>query len=65
MNREGLVLLIGMALGCIAGFGTALFIVECSWREETVKRGIAEYNSTTGVWQWKEPIKATTAEELP
>ncbi len=23
------------------------------WREDVIKRGYAEYNATTGQWQWK------------
>jgi hypothetical protein len=25
------------------------------WQAECVKRGHAEYNATTGKWQWKDP----------
>lgn len=29
------------------------------WRQEAVKRGFAEYNSTNGAWQWKQPAEAS------
>jgi len=50
--------------GCLALFTFMAiligFLVFCcwanqvAWKQDVVKRGYAEYNSTTGAWQWKE-----------
>lgn len=29
------------------------------WQREAVKRGYAEYNATTGAWQWKQTPEAS------
>jgi hypothetical protein len=42
--------------GC--GYLTAFILTRNSWRDETIKRGIAHYNWTTGKWEWGEPPRA-------
>lgn len=36
-------------------FGTVLtgVLTESAWKSQLIKRGHAEYNQTTGKWQWK------------
>ena len=36
----------------LGGFG-ATVIVNSEWRDETVKRGLAQYCPDTGEWAWK------------
>lgn len=40
-------------LGLLAGIPIGEQRKIDQWRQETVKRGYAEYNATTGQWQWK------------
>lgn len=50
--------IIGFFVGCLATVLFAVFVVdpaeERRWHRELIKRGHAEYNQTTGAWQWKE-----------
>lgn len=43
------------ALGFMAGMVFAVCVERSIWREDCIKRGHAEYNATTGAWQWKTP----------
>jgi hypothetical protein len=38
-----------LCFGC--GFLTSLIVTRKHWRGETIKRGMAHYNSQTGVWE--------------
>ena len=40
-----MVFLVGVAFGAL--------INNSSWKDDSVKQGFAEYNNTTGDWQWK------------
>lgn len=42
-------------LGLLAGAMIAGSWVDVSWCKSCIKHGAAEYNQTTGAWQWKEP----------
>ncbi len=48
---------VGPALAFIAalafGFALGATMGECKFQAEAIKRGYAEYNATTGKWQWK------------
>ena len=39
-------LILGMAIGNM--------FTDVAWEKEAIKKGYAEYNQTTGAWQWKE-----------
>jgi hypothetical protein len=41
----------------VAGVTIGFCLCGSSWQTECVKRGHAEYNATTGAWQWKELAK--------
>ncbi len=47
--------------GAVFGFVLCVFIVampiDIHWKRTCVEHGAAEYNQTTGAWQWKEPTK--------
>ncbi len=48
---------VGVALlvvgGCTLGFCIGAPIGEWRVEQQAIKRGYAEYNATTGKWQWK------------
>jgi len=47
----GLVLIVGLSIGIAAGYcGTKRM-----YHKQAIERGYAEYNKTTGCWQWIEP----------
>lgn len=50
----GLGLIVGLALMMIVLI-TTLNSSDKHWQLECVKHNAAEYNTTTGVWQWKTP----------
>lgn len=45
----------GLFVGvCVfTGFMIGRGFTQAKYREEAIKRGFAEYNATTGEWQWK------------
>jgi len=44
-------------LGAILGMGISHHFTEETWQTELIRRNQAEYNTTTGNWQWKnEPL---------
>lgn len=43
------VMLALIGIGAVCGIA----IAQENWEKDCVKRGVAEYNQTTGVWQWK------------
>ena len=56
--RELLFTCLGVILAA-ALMGTVVYVeaweeANKHWQTECVKRGVAEYNATTGKWQWKE-----------
>ena len=47
-------------LGSAIIVGSLMFMLTSyAWQCECIRRGVAEYNQTTGAWQWKAeyPIK--------
>ena len=47
----------GFFFGAVAGFILLTLIYAWAfsqWQAEAIKHGAAEYNQTTGVWQWKD-----------
>lgn len=60
--------LMGMMLGAVMTGLLFTFVaywtIDATWERELVKRGLAEYNSTNGVWQWKQPENVTAQECL-
>jgi hypothetical protein len=50
------VLLFGLILcfaGCVITHIATAEAINSKWRRQCVNRGHAEYNATTGEWQWK------------
>ena len=45
------VITIAIAVWLMCGVYTQ---VSKSWQKDAIEKGFAEYNQTTGVWQWKE-----------
>jgi hypothetical protein len=37
--------------GC--GYLVGFIVTHNQWRDEMIKRGVARYNSQTGVWEWE------------
>ena len=51
----GLIIISGSILfGFVVGFLTGEVEEKDRWRKELIKRGLAEYNSDTGEWKWKQ-----------
>jgi hypothetical protein len=51
-------MVLGIALlAFVGGIYIGSRLTRAYWRDETVNHGAAEYNQTTGAWQWKEPSK--------
>jgi hypothetical protein len=46
---------IAILMSTILGFLFGLWWAGSSWEGACVKQGVAEYNHTTGDWQWKGP----------
>lgn len=40
--------------GIFVGVLIGSYINDRSWQSRLVKRGLAQYNPTTGKWEWKE-----------
>ena len=59
MEAEIIVGIISMSLICgiIIGLVLATCLETLKWRKDCIKRGYAQYNKTTGQWQWKEQSK--------
>lgn len=56
----GILIPIAFIIGIVIGSVVATNVVDHSWEREAVEYGYAEYNSTTGDWQWKpKPIEVT------
>ena len=51
-------MIVGMACGSWLTFD----VMRANWREEAVKHGAAEYDSTTGNWRWKPLPEAPEAQ---
>ena len=56
-------------LGCLIGFMIGILITllfiwksDTQWQNEAVKHGAAEYNITTGEWQWKSKAEESSKE---
>lgn len=45
----GILCVIALVIGVIWGDGRT----EARWQKEVIEKGFAEYNQTTGEWQWK------------
>jgi len=54
MNNDAFLFFIGLILGLILATLITIGISNGIWKHGAVKHGHAEYNSGTGVWQWKE-----------
>jgi hypothetical protein len=56
-NTDGLSEMIAAAFAGLFGFVAGAMIagswVDVSWQKSAVKHGAAEYNQTSGKWQWK------------
>jgi hypothetical protein len=55
--ESGLMLILALFLGFIGGCGMVAVPVAQelnALEKQAVQRGLAEYNPTNGVWQWKE-----------
>ena len=60
-----LVLLVVLTLfSFLIGGGLSQMWQNGRWEKETVKRGVAQYNSQTGVWEWKTPPCLPVEEKL-
>lgn len=42
--------LLGAGVGVIVGMHWS----SGAWRDDCIKRGFAQYNATTGLWEWKQ-----------
>jgi len=51
MNDDGIC--VGVIVGLVAGVVLCGVVVSCSFRTQAIEKGFAEYNQTTGDWQWK------------
>jgi hypothetical protein len=40
-----------LCFGC--GYLIGFIVTRNQWRDELIKRGVARYNSQTGVWEWE------------
>ena len=57
MNNDGAVFGIGIFFGASVAFVMCALLhygEKEAWHDEAIKRGFAEYNQTTGAWQWKQ-----------
>lgn len=54
MAENRIMALFIVVLLLIAGGVIGAILEERAWHRITVERDFAEYNSVTGVWQWKE-----------
>lgn len=43
-----------IVLSGVLGFGAGSCSQLNHWQKEAIERGLAEYNKTTGIWQWKD-----------
>lgn len=63
MTRDAFNAVVGMFAGIVIGAVIAGSFVSgkdtAYWTYNTIKRGFAEYNQTTGKWQWKEHVTLT------
>ena len=53
MSEETAAFGTGMAVGLACGIAIASMWSTSCWKEDAIDRGFAEYNQTTGQWQWK------------
>lgn len=49
--------LVWFVFGILVGFYLGGQTVKHAYRTQGIERGFAEYNKTTGAWQWKEAGK--------
>lgn len=56
-NSDGLGILLLLIVVFLAGAMFGGGIASDRYRSAAVKRGFAQYNQTTGSWEWKESIK--------
>jgi len=60
MNNEGSAFLVGIIGGFVSGMLVAISLDLAhinNFKDEAIELGHAEYDSKTGVWQWKSEIK--------
>lgn len=51
---QSIVIVSAMLLGFALGMSYMATTKDEKWKKLTVEKGYAEYNQTTGIWQWKE-----------
>lgn len=44
---------LGVVLGLLLGLSIAFYLSDVTWKGMAVERGYAQYNQTTGDWEWK------------
>lgn len=51
---------LAFVLGILVGIGVMTFAccaIQGEWQRDSIDRGFARYNETTGAWEWKEQPK--------
>lgn len=57
----GFAVAIALVIGFGLGFVLSALICGSSWERQCIQRGVAEYDKTTGSWQWTvQPIATPT-----
>ncbi len=56
------VIIVALPMGVVSSCNTRQAIND-AWRKDMIERGYAEYNSTTGEWQWKENSSGKSSKE--
>jgi hypothetical protein len=54
----GIFFILGLAFGALLGFFAGAGARNDYWKQESLNRGVAAYDSQTGAWKWTvEPVK--------
>jgi hypothetical protein len=62
-NGEAFIL--GLVTGMLATALSVTAIITTSWREEAIAHGAAQYNSKTGIFEWKDTVKPKVEKGTP
>jgi len=64
MDREDVVVTAAFVMVMfVSGLAIGSRATSNVWREEAINRGVAEYNQSSGEWQWKPEFKEKHGEQ--